>query len=1333
MYLTRIFCAIALGFLAFPLYSQTWSDTYVESKKSYEAGDLNAALESANQSLILYSNNPDGKIDNHAAILRHLQSIYFGLSQFEKGLETARKEVEIRTVTKNNYYADAVGQVGSFEQALGNYEKALAAYKEQLDILHQFYAASDPVVLQCRIALGICSYLSGDVKSAEIILSESIAQLPANAEIADYYQAYFFLGMIQKARGDNFKAVQSLTIVRKFLESQDLTASQDYGEVLFTIGKCAYDMRLFREAEDFFERAQMVYQPIEESKDIFYDVIFWRVANLKNAGAIDRASSVLNSVNVASLSGLSAVRILSAKALIDQSEGRSQQAAQHYKLALKQINGEDPQFHLVYGETLQSLAGVLAQQSKYDSAISTMEQSRQYFNESGVAQTKSVINLGLLYVEASRLDDALTIFKNIISNASVDPSSPEAIVARNGIGSVYLKWGNLRRADSVFYSILADYRSGKIQKEGNFPIVLNNYAAVLQADGNVNSAYDLMLEASNYTRQSGGAMSVAYASALENLATLNLNRGSTTRAKSQIDSALMIYQKAFGTESLRYASAQITLGQYHQSMGEYPQAEPCFKKSFYVFQKNQALAPMSFINSANTLANFYLTMGNYDEAEPIFKDLIKTMEKAGNVNSAEYSTTLQNLATLYQIQGKYDQAGSLLEKTLVIDEKVFGSSHPLFAIALKNLAAVYQKQGNLDNAQLLLENALQVTEKVYGKDHPSYALTISNLAALYQDQSKFAEAEKYWKESVFLRQRLLGENHPDYARSMYGLANNFFAQGKLDDAKYYFQTVMGQYLKQVKENFPSLSEKEKGAFYLKIKPVFESYQDFCIQYAVANKGKAEASAITQELYKIQLSTKAILLNSTAKVRQQIMTSNDQALIDSYKRWLDLKEKIGRYFTLTAEERKGHEDIGSLQVLSNDLEKELSSRSTVFRSQFVSQEFTPGQVASQLKEGEAAIEILRIRRKFKQDSVYYAGLILKPSDSIPQLVIWPYGAKLENRFYKYHRNAIKYKLADTVSYARFWRPIEKNIGNSTRVFISSDGIFNKVNLNGLQHPVRKNWVVDNYKIILLSNTKEVVERAQAVDNASAGDIHLYGYVDFNLKMDEEHKIATHKNALTRNFGFDGDIPLLPGTDKEVNDIYSILQSSPSTKVVLHKRNEATEESVKIVSNPKVLHVATHGFFMNDVDLFDGDNAEAEKFLNNPLLRSGLLLAGAGVKADDLDATTVEDGILTAYEAMNLTLDNTDLVVMSACETGLGEVRNGEGVYGLQRSFLVAGANAVMMSLWQVDDTATQELMVSFYQHWMTGDSKLDAFRKAQLSLKEKYDSPFYWGAFIMIGY
>jgi CHAT domain-containing protein len=191
-----------------------------------------------------------------------------------------------------------------------------------------------------------------------------------------------------------------------------------------------------------------------------------------------------------------------------------------------------------------------------------------------------------------------------------------------------------------------------------------------------------------------------------------------------------------------------------------------------------------------------------------------------------------------------------------------------------------------------------------------------------------------------------------------------------------------------------------------------------------------------------------------------------------------------------------------------------------------------------------------------------------------------------------------------------------------------------------------------------------------------------------------------------------------------------------KVEIWTGETALEDRLKELKSPRLLHIATHGFF----------RTEGSKE-GNPLLNSGLLLSGAnrslnGEKSDDID-----DGILTAYEAMNLNLDNTDLVVLSACETGLGEIKNGEGVYGLQRAFKVAGAQSLIMSLWKVDDDATQELMVSFYKHWIGSASeqpnkggkgltpvlsKRAAFLKAQKELKAKYPNPYYWGAFVMVG-
>ena len=175
----------------------------------------------------------------------------------------------------------------------------------------------------------------------------------------------------------------------------------------------------------------------------------------------------------------------------------------------------------------------------------------------------------------------------------------------------------------------------------------------------------------------------------------------------------------------------------------------------------------------------------------------------------------------------------------------------------------------------------------------------------------------------------------------------------------------------------------------------------------------------------------------------------------------------------------------------------------------------------------------------------------------------------------------------------------------------------------------------------------------------------------------------------------------------------------------------------MKGPALIHIATHGYFLADADLKGNDamGVSAENAKNNPLLRSGLILSGVQAPGRDKSITDLQsndNGVLTAYEAMNLSLEGTDLIILSACETGLGDVRAGEGVYGLQRAFLVAGANALIMSLWKVDDEATQLLMTNFYTNWSKTGNKQKSFKQAQQQLMTKYKDPYYWGAFVMMG-
>jgi CHAT domain-containing protein len=216
---------------------------------------------------------------------------------------------------------------------------------------------------------------------------------------------------------------------------------------------------------------------------------------------------------------------------------------------------------------------------------------------------------------------------------------------------------------------------------------------------------------------------------------------------------------------------------------------------------------------------------------------------------------------------------------------------------------------------------------------------------------------------------------------------------------------------------------------------------------------------------------------------------------------------------------------------------------------------------------------------------------------------------------------------------------------------------------------------------------------------------------------------------------GDVSPLPGTKTEIEAVAKILKAS-GYQVTRFMQKNATEANLKKVKGPAILHIATHGYFLKDIDSKGAAfGINMENANDNPLLRSGIILAGgaatvSGNRIPNLQSN--DNGILTAFEAMNLNLEGTDLVIMSACETGLGDVKAGEGVYGLQRAFLVAGADALIMSLWKVDDAATQQLMTSYYQNLAKLGNRQKAFKQAQLQLMAKYKEPYYWGAFVMMG-
>jgi CHAT domain-containing protein len=317
--------------------------------------------------------------------------------------------------------------------------------------------------------------------------------------------------------------------------------------------------------------------------------------------------------------------------------------------------------------------------------------------------------------------------------------------------------------------------------------------------------------------------------------------------------------------------------------------------------------------------------------------------------------------------------------------------------------------------------------------------------------------------------------------------------------------------------------------------------------------------------------------------------------------------------------------------------------------------------------------------------------------------------METKYAKTYRVSMKNKINDEQSYTHYWAGLEALVKGRKKIFFSPDGVYNQINLYTLKKP-GGDFLLNQYDVVLIGNPRDLVTKKSSAGMGSGKKATLLGFPDYGTGMIME----------------------LPGTKVEVDAINKLLKTSGYQVSELVQR-DATETNLKSAHKEAILHIATHGYFLKDVEKTSWPiGVMADYAKDNVLLRSGLMLTGAS-EADKLSVglDSSNNGIMTSYEAMNLDLKGTNLVVLSACETGLGEIKSGEGVYGLQRAFLVAGAEAIIMSLWKVDDDATQQLMSNFYANWIKSNDRQKAFKLAQQQLMTKYKEPLYWGAFVMI--
>ncbi len=798
---------------------------------------------------------------------------------------------------------------------------------------------------------------------------------------------------------------------------------------------------------------------------------------------------------------------------------------------------------------------------------------------------------------------------------------------------------------------------------------------------------------------------LGYLKTISSQGLLYATMGRFTQAESFTAEALDMRKTKLGEQNPGVAASLNNYGVLHYNLGRFNESEKDLSAALDILAKNNLQSAMPYSIVLNNQAMLFQTIGRYEEAEKVLKNAIAIAEKLQSSKSTNHLKFLSNLALLYQQMGKYPEA----EAIYLGMEKRLGKNNPDYASMLNNQAALYIVMGKDDKVEELLKKSGNIYKSNFGENNPAYAKAISDLGNFYRYKDRYNEAEPLLDKTVVIREETFGKTHPLYAQAKEDLAILHWKKKNIDHAYMLYREVMDNSLDFINRYFPPMSESEKTKYWDVLSPRFQRFYNFALDASVTNKN------ILIDLYEYQIATKALLLNSTNKVKQSIFSSGDAQLIKDYVSWIDQKENLARLYAYSKGELTEQKiNLDSLERAANAMEKKLSERSKDFSQNYGASKTNFSQIRNLLADNEAIVEIIRIQnfaQKFTPESKYVA-LILTKSTELPKLVILENGQQLDTRYSKYYRNVIQQKVADEYSYDQYWAKIDPELQGKKSIYISPDGVYNQLNLNTLKK-TGGDYIINRYDLTILGNSKDLISLRAKKAGVPKKNATLLGFPDYG----------------------GASINALPGTKVEVDGIAKLLKAS-GYQVVQLTQKSASEASLKNVKGPMLLHIATHGYFLKDVER-EGSafGVHLENANDNPLLRSGLMLAGAagtvsGSAMPNLESN--DNGVLTAYEAMNLNLQGTSLIVLSACETGLGDVKAGEGVYGLQRAFQVAGAEALIMSLWKVDDAATQQLMTNFYTNWIKLGNKQKAFKQAQLQLMTKYKDPYYWGAFVMLG-
>lgn len=808
----------------------------------------------------------------------------------------------------------------------------------------------------------------------------------------------------------------------------------------------------------------------------------------------------------------------------------------------------------------------------------------------------------------------------------------------------------------------------------------------------------------------------------KNLQVLRLYmEGNYIDAINLAERTLAIAQKILGKEHLELATSLENLALLYQVQGNYQPVEPLLQRALVILEKVRGKEHPEIARILNNLAQVYQVQGNFQQAELLLQRSLLIAHKVLGKEHLFVAQNLYALASLYFVQGNFQQAEPLFKRVLTILEKQLGKEQPLVASTLDGLASLYQAQGRHQQAEPLYKRSLAIREKAPLKENPDIVTTLHGLAYLYQTQGRHQQAEALYKRSLAILEKLQWKKHPLAAQSLQGLAQVYQVQGDIKGTTDFLRRQL-----EIEEHNLALlvavgSEQRKQSYV----STFAITTDFAIslgQKEGRNHPTAAKLALTTVLRRKGRVLDAVT-DSTQILRSQLGKNSEVKKL--FDEWLNILQQQSALVYGEQGQQTSAQYVNrfkQLEAQRQDLEVAINAKSARFRTETQPVELAPVQAA--IPQDAALVEIVHYypfnaKAKNQNEELLkprYAAAILR-SKGEPKWIDLGDAATIDKLVFQ-TRTALKNStsLTEVKKLTRqldeqLMAPIRPLLGNARHLLISPDGQLTLVPFEALRSPEGE-YLIERYTFSYLTSGRDLLRFQSFISNASSPVV--FADIDYNQ---QDTIAATPKTTIVNSTQNRRSADLaslnfepLAATKEEGQQIKAIF---PDTKLLYGK--QATETAVKKLQSPRILHLATHGFFLPDTEVelpLDKFNQQQPKFLKleNPLLRSGVVLAGFNNRHKSVNN---DDGVLTALEVAGLNLHSSQLIVLSACETGLGDTKVGEGVYGLRRALVIAGSQSQILSLWLVDDTGTKDLMVKYYQGLKAGKGRHEALRSSTL--------------------